>query len=1012
MRQDAASALKEYEVVTIGRTKQLEALAGNIPEDEQVLFIMPTNMTMTGTEKKAGTRRTMVGAFAVTAQRVYFYDSIADRAYSNCLTDVRAVSTHGNGFTATYIKIDLPDASIDVLVKPKKALTEKLVRALEGAAAARKAVSPGGAIPRPGVQQAAGASLPPKKASAMRQDIESALKEYGVVTAGRTEALESLAEKIPAAEQVIYIAPTKVVFQNAEKETGMTGAFAFTAQRLYVFNSDANKAYSDCLSKAQKVSVVISKKSANRYLKIELPELTLGVLLEQGKELAHKLLKALEKAMVARVAEVERPVLVGKLTFPKSQAVCPRCGAVLQIEHDQAEAACGCGASFSSEEAIAGYKALQESKEDFVIQAGVLIKYNGSAANVIIPQGVREIGESAFGKTMTLEQVILPDGVKAIGPSAFSRCENLKRVSLPEGLERIEVYAFYGCFNLEEINIPDSLRRIGPVAFYPGIAGYEFHQPFKLKVKMSERQWVRFLYDFEETEEGKRRITQYDIRGGVLVKHNRSHAADRNAVIPEGVREIADDVFIEGMEPGDYWMESLTLPEGLQAIGKHAFGHCEGLKELTIPKSVTKIGVFAFGRTGITEVTVPGGVAVIEVSAFSGCKELRSVVIEEGVQKIEGNAFGSCEALTHISIPPSVTEIDPTAFLLKKDEWVHESGKLKNKTWTIVNPALTNVEMSKAQWAKFGGIFPHADKPEERPLADVLKSLIKNSIKIDEIYRYEGEPPVGTSKIGGKPDLPPGFAWFYYFGDGLDIVDGYYSNERVTKNRPLAFLAQINCEEASAFDKDALLPTEGMLYFFYELAAETWGHNPEDKGSARVYYHPGSIAELQRTDFPADLLDACKIDETPIKFSSLDEVPDYFEFSDWPASQEALWPDEEGDEFEIYDEVKEEVVGDEYNPKKLLGYADVIQHSMLDDCEAMVNGIHFDYSTWRKLPEDEKQRHQENRTKWQLLLQLDEISAGDFDFTWGDMGKIYFYINRDDLARRSFDRCWLHLQCS
>ena len=37
-----------------------------------------------------------------------------------------------------------------------------------------------------------------------------------------------------------------------------------------------------------------------------------------------------------------------------------------------------------------------ENNQDFVIENGVLIKYNGPGGDVTIPEGVKEIGWSAF----------------------------------------------------------------------------------------------------------------------------------------------------------------------------------------------------------------------------------------------------------------------------------------------------------------------------------------------------------------------------------------------------------------------------------------------------------------------------------------------------------------------------------------------------------------------------------------------------------------------------------------
>lgn len=44
-----------------------------------------------------------------------------------------------------------------------------------------------------------------------------------------------------------------------------------------------------------------------------------------------------------------------------------------------------------------------------------------------------------------------------------------------------------------------------------------------------------------------------------------------------------------------------------------------------------------------------------------------------------------------------------------------------------------------------------------------------------------------------------------------------------------------------------------------------------------------------------------------------------------------------------------------------------------------------------------------------LLFQLDTVEQGNFELMFGDCGHIYFYITKEDLAARRFDRIWLIL---
>ena len=58
----------------------------------------------------------------------------------------------------------------------------------------------------------------------------------------------------------------------------------------------------------------------------------------------------------------------------------------------------------------------------------------------------------------SLTDVIIPDGVKTIGKSAFEGCVSLLNVALPNSLEKIGEDAFYGCDKLINVAIPDGTK--------------------------------------------------------------------------------------------------------------------------------------------------------------------------------------------------------------------------------------------------------------------------------------------------------------------------------------------------------------------------------------------------------------------------------------------------------------------------------------------------------------------------------------------------------------------------
>ena len=63
------------------------------------------------------------------------------------------------------------------------------------------------------------------------------------------------------------------------------------------------------------------------------------------------------------------------------------------------------------------------------------------------------IGCAAFEKCTALTDIVIPDRVKVIENSAFAYCTSLKSIMIGKGVKSIEPHAFSGCIGLESITI-------------------------------------------------------------------------------------------------------------------------------------------------------------------------------------------------------------------------------------------------------------------------------------------------------------------------------------------------------------------------------------------------------------------------------------------------------------------------------------------------------------------------------------------------------------------------------
>ena len=60
------------------------------------------------------------------------------------------------------------------------------------------------------------------------------------------------------------------------------------------------------------------------------------------------------------------------------------------------------------------------------------------------------INEELFSGRSDIVKVVLPEGVKAIGNNAFENCINLEEIELPNSLESLGSEAFINCTNLKK----------------------------------------------------------------------------------------------------------------------------------------------------------------------------------------------------------------------------------------------------------------------------------------------------------------------------------------------------------------------------------------------------------------------------------------------------------------------------------------------------------------------------------------------------------------------------------
>ena len=300
---------------------------------------------------------------------------------------------------------------------------------------------------------------------------------------------------------------------------------------------------------------------------------------------------------------------------------------------------------------------------NFVIENGVLKKYNGWQTFVEIPDTVTAIGDEAFKNNTSMVSVSIPDSVKSIGDSAFYGCTSLLGVVIPDSVEKIGRYAFQKCSKLASAYLPVNEK-------FTYMNAYMFESCTSLKKIEIPDNVISMGPDmFENCTELSSVILSKNLKkiGGYAFRNDNKLT---EIEIPKSLEECSNGYgygqptgIVGGVFQNCANLKTVTFEEGTTEIAEGLFAGCTGIEQIKIPDTVTVIERGAFGGCiNLTEIEIPDSVTEIETSAFGYCSSLKEIKLSENLESMGAYAFENCNVLKNIVIPDSVTNIGPDAF--------------------------------------------------------------------------------------------------------------------------------------------------------------------------------------------------------------------------------------------------------------------------------------------------------------------------------------------------------------
>ncbi len=252
---------------------------------------------------------------------------------------------------------------------------------------------------------------------------------------------------------------------------------------------------------------------------------------------------------------------------------------------------------------------------------------------VIFPEKLTKVNDLTFAGREGLTEVVLHDGVKELGNASFYESKDLQFVNLPEGIESIPYEAFARCHSLNGFTLPQTVEEIGYAAFFECAALQEINIPAAVKESA--------IGAFAGCDSlNAVHITDIDAWSRIVFGLNYTHPH-----------------FHEGASPLYY--------------AKNLYLNGELVKEVTIPEDVTDLSDLAFaGCTSLEKIILPEGLVVIGEEAFKNCTSLKEINIPSTVKAVQGYAFDGCSALEKVYI----TSAHLIACRDYKEQWMDEYG--------------------------------------------------------------------------------------------------------------------------------------------------------------------------------------------------------------------------------------------------------------------------------------------------------------------------------------------------
>ena len=238
-----------------------------------------------------------------------------------------------------------------------------------------------------------------------------------------------------------------------------------------------------------------------------------------------------------------------------------------------------------------------------------------------------------------IKSVIIEPGVTKIGSHAFFMCNNLESVSIPEGVTTIEDRAFWQT-SLKNITIPASVTQIGSTIKEVFYQCYDLESITVANGNTTYRSVDGVLYTAD---------------GTTLIQYPQNKADTSYKMIDEATKiDFLAFNYTQNLQTIDF--NNVT-----EFADKAVYGN-QALQEIVL-KNAASLGNQAFsGNREVTSVLLEKVPTTVGESVFSSCASLANVTLPDDMKELQDGMFAFCTALKTLKFPAQLNRIGKACF--------------------------------------------------------------------------------------------------------------------------------------------------------------------------------------------------------------------------------------------------------------------------------------------------------------------------------------------------------------